>query len=1151
MNRTEHTPGRANGLNRMARCLVFTGLLLLAWYPTAAQDTYYENDGIVSYPGTTSFPPQIDALNFINTGSFTINFQSLEAVVEGAQPFYETSDTINYTNTGLMMVNSGFVFDTQSTGTGLHTPAGSFYNQGSIYCGSVQDTTDPLLGLLAGLGYDQCVVNATNIASPGLVDVGIDGLIQFTGQDVDLTRATLTVETAGANANGTGFFGTNSWFPFFDLGTTFASTPFFPLAPFQLLLTNSTAYVNVAPAGPSNNIIRTVFIQDNSGPSVGVSVYFDTANQGFGGGNVTVQWAGTYLDSASGNNYTNYLYLNDDYELGASTNVLPVIGIPINFVFTEATTPQIATVLPTPPSAIINLFPAVEITNPYDVFNAQLTSSFSTNNIANQSITNLPGRVQVNASGNLDLTLSQITGQNYMSLVATNQFNGSAGAFIETPYADLNLGNTNGTFYVTNVMEGSIPNWSGTVIGWNTRFLALDPTGTITNDYRVLVLSSQLTPTLAAQVQNLILHNTNNVVISDTFNVMSTFNSDAQSLTLTTNPPGYGATSLDGELNLNSVGIFLQNSTPNLRYLTNNGAIRLQNLDYFGHPYITNVTPAVAASGILSTTVTGTNVVQKDVVTIGTNQYTFVANLTNTLANQVKLVPGSLNGSLGNLIAAIDGTSGAGTAYSSATLSNAVAVAGVLTNNAFALTALAAGAGGNSIVTTFTPATKSTNLTWNGQSTLAGGSNPVTNDVSFLASSALINNTIFTDQGSIIYAGNFVNGGVFSNGIGSFTLQSLTTTLSNGLLYAGGDISITTSNLVTSNLVLQASRSLTLRATNLLTDTGPTNNNNWSVGSASVGSGFNLPIKPASGDLLGTTITLTAPTNYNVVSVWAGADVGLSPAGYQNNAAVGRLIMNASGSTIPGRNGMLTFNGATVSNAMYVDLLVLTNFSTQGNSTNNYNFPWLRINTNMMIYFAQATENGKSVAEAIDNVSRNGGNGGRLRWNYTYAGYFSSTNVLATNLDGSITTNVVNAPLAQSATIDSDSDGLPNNVDPTPFFVPAEIKFNLTLATNLSQNVARLQWTTIPNATNSIWYSTNLLSTNWLAFTNFSNWYFGNNVAVTNAAHGNSFNSPQVYLNNATLPDNSQQTNVWIFDAITNVPHYYKVVVWPWLNFPE
>jgi len=58
-------------------------------------------------------------------------------------------------------------------------------------------------------------------------------------------------------------------------------------------------------------------------------------------------------------------------------------------------------------------------------------------------------------------------------------------------------------------------------------------------------------------------------------------------------------------------------------------------------------------------------------------------------------------------------------------------------------------------------------------------------------------------------------------------------------------------------------------------------------------------------------------------------------------------------------------------------------------------------------------------------------------------------------------------------------------------------------------------------------------------------------VAVTNAGHGNGFHSPQTYVSTQfSPPDNSQMTNVWVFDAITGVPHYYKVVIWPWLNYP-
>jgi hypothetical protein len=291
-----------------------------------------------------------------------------------------------------------------------------------------------------------------------------------------------------------------------------------------------------------------------------------------------------------------------------------------------------------------------------------------------------------------------------------------------------------------------------------------------------------------------------------------------------------------------------------------------------------------------------------------------------------------------------------------------------------------------------------------------------------------------------------------------------------------------------------------------------------------------------------------------VANVWAGHDYGISTAGYTNNEAIGQLRLDAAASVVPGLNGSLVFNPAGISNALYVDLLVLTNFATHGNSTNNWNFPWLHINPNMFIYYARAVETFSNLvvddSETIDNQSKIGANNGRLRWVSSYAGYFSSTNLVSTNSLGVVSTNVVNISLAQSQIIDSDSDGIPNYLDPTPFFLPSEIQFTASV-TNLPPESVRVQWRTIPNATNFVYFATDLSSTNWQAFTNFNNWYYGNNVAVTNAAHGNSFHSPQVYINNPALPDNSQQTNVWLYDAVTNVPHYYKVVVWPWVTFPE
>ena len=1035
MNRTEPLATRPAPLGRLITCsLVGLGLALACCRPALAADAYYINNAIVSYPGTEPYPPAIDATNFINNSSFTINFTLTTLSPE----LFETSDTLNYTNNGLMVADTGFQFDTQSSGTGARSMAASFFNPGTIDCGLANELT----GLLApGLSANeillfeeaQCVVNATNIVNPGLIDVGALGLIQLTGQNVNLAQSQLTLENFGEDLSGAGYFdlNTNFWDPSLAggwLGPNYAESQYFPIPPYYVYLPDSTSYFDIRQAG-SNNIIRAVFIEDFSGPDVAVNVYFDPDVLDVGAGFVAIQWAASYLDPATDTALTNYLYLENDYVLGASTNVQPILnnvpqnainGIPANFYFYQSGNAPLAFLpAPTPPGYLDVFLPGA-ITNLYDVVNAQLGVAYGTNEVANLSVTNLPSRLQILASSNLDLTLAQVTGPNYISLQATNQFDGSAGALIQTPYADLNLGVTNGyplPMTLSNAIAANLPICAGNVVAWNTRWLMLNTNTGFTNDYRILIVSSQISPTLVAQVQDLILHDTNSIVISDTFNVMRTLNANPVSLTLTTNPPGNGATSLDGELNLGSPGIFWQSSVPNLRFLTNNGAIRMQNLAYYGYPYLTNV---------------------------------------------------------------------------------------------------------------------------------SGGAQPATNVVSFLNSSAFINHGIFMDQGSIFYAGNFQSSGVFSNGLGSFSLQSLTTTLTNGILQAGGDVSITTGSLLTSNLVLQAPRSLTLVASNVLFDSGPspTNLSTWAVGSASVGYGLSLPLKPAAtGDLLGTTITLSAPTNRTVANVWAGTDYGLSPAGFTNNVAVGRLILDVAGAP----SGVLTFSGAGVSNALYVDELVLTNFATQINVAN---YPWLKINTNLVIYYGRALRsvNGQSfdVSEAMDYSSQFGANGGRLRWVYSYAGYFSSTNLVYTNTAGVIITNTVNTALAQSSVIDSDSDGIPNGSDPTPFFVPSEFNFTASV-TNLPPNSVRVQWTTIPNATNSIFYTTNLLGTNnWLAFTNFRNSYYGNNQTNIHRPFSNNFVSPQIYINyNNNVPDNSQQTNVWLYDTITNVPHFYKVTVWP------
>ena len=55
--------------------------------------------------------------------------------------------------------------------------------------------------------------------------------------------------------------------------------------------------------------------------------------------------------------------------------------------------------------------------------------------------------------------------------------------------------------------------------------------------------------------------------------------------------------------------------------------------------------------------------------------------------------------------------------------------------------------------------------------------------------------------------------------------------MTNGSIFAYGNVAIGADSLVASNVVLFAGEALNLTVTNLLTDTGVTNGNNWSIGS--------------------------------------------------------------------------------------------------------------------------------------------------------------------------------------------------------------------------------------------------------------------------------------------------------------------------------
>ncbi|MGA2868680.1 MAG: hypothetical protein ABSF34_05920, partial [Verrucomicrobiota bacterium] len=527
MNGARYNYYQTNRMNRLMKLPVVCGcLMLLSMSMAWATIPLFQNKTSVFYTEANP-PPNIDATAFENDAGavFSIDFGTFNTSTE----FFQTLNTVNYTNYGQMFIDTGYKFDLQTDGVIPDQIAGTFYNPGSITCGSGDEILDGDLFFFENAG--QFIAWATNVINSGPVDVGGDGLIQFSGQNVDLSRSVLTIEnpeifeetgstitTVGTSgtANPVGLVGavgtdTNGdWNPAVDLEATFAdsSEPF----QFSLDLFNSTSYFNIASTGPSNVIIRAVFVE-NTSTNVPYSVYFDTAGSGLGGGSATVAWTGSYINPATGLSATNYLYLNNDYALGASTNAAVIGGIPNNFTFTGSLTPLIVS---TPaPAGFDNVFISGVVTNPFSFLSAQLiATTVATNTLLHTNVSALPARIVITGTNELNLALANISGANYLSVTASNQFDGSSGAQIAAAFADLNLGRTNGTMTVSNLLEAQIPVWNGTVQAWSTRWVEVDTNTGVTNDFRVELVNSQLTPFTQPEVQNLTLNATNNLVIS-------------------------------------------------------------------------------------------------------------------------------------------------------------------------------------------------------------------------------------------------------------------------------------------------------------------------------------------------------------------------------------------------------------------------------------------------------------------------------------------------------------------------------------------------------------------------------------------------------------------------------------------------------------
>jgi len=316
------------------------------------------------------------------------------------------------------------------------------------------------------------------------------------------------------------------------------------------------------------------------------------------------------------------------------------------------------------------------------------------------------------------------------------------------------------------------------------------------------------------------------------------------------------------------------------------------------------------------------------------------------------------------------------------------------------------------------------------------------------------------------------NSGSLSAGVGSLILQGGTGKLENGSSVSGGEMQFWFGSLKFDHYqALANNNAINFWITNSLSDAGP--------GSANVfeaQNGFNLYLKPPTGDLLGTTLQSTAvdvPSVW-ISHVWAGQDRGLSAAGYSNNVAVGRLVLATYGP-----NPVFYFSGTGVSNALYVDSLDLSQLTDIANQ--------LQIDPNLTIYFAAASlgftpplTNGVSqqAEEYLD-----GQFDGHLRWVRNFAGPNSSVAVVSNGVS-----ILVNRALRNSKIIDSNGNGIPNFYDLTPFDGPALLVSGSLLQTNQPPGKAFLvSWTAVSNTVYKVEFTTNMPLANWQLLMKYTN----------------------------------------------------------------
>lgn len=546
-------------LNKQSLLLGVALLELALAAPGQPLSTWTTPAGVHDY----STAANIYATNFVNPSGATFDFEGPDG--------YKTTDTLNYTNRGIINVDPGFDFATYPATAGQEAMASNWVNEASgdngvinVTSGFFATTVTTVLGALYSFatlsGSSECVVSAANILNSGTVNMDASSLMKFDGYNVNMSYGTLSM--ANANSTNLDFFLSGSFISELgsgvgyldgywgvgDAGTMLPPAMATLLSGFdveanisdlyqvternqeegylEMYLPKAVTYVQDSGVVGSNRWVQAVFLQNTNTAFVN-TVYFPGAQTGFSPADeLVVQWQWLATNLITKVVTTNYIVLDDNF--GEVTNIGLVLDGDVNSqaLFPEPTyrpenynifegLPASAFIGPTPAASSSSIIPGQlgaglgPYTNQYAAYEAYFTPSTALpTDVAGGNVTNLPGRIEITARNVLSLTNTTITALNYLLLKATNHFAGAPLAQISSPNNDFYLRTTNGVLLFTNLVLPYLNVPSGPCELWSARYTNVDAFG-ITNSYHVLFVNSEFSPITTPLVQTLNLAVTN------------------------------------------------------------------------------------------------------------------------------------------------------------------------------------------------------------------------------------------------------------------------------------------------------------------------------------------------------------------------------------------------------------------------------------------------------------------------------------------------------------------------------------------------------------------------------------------------------------------------------------------------------------------